>query len=71
MRRATKLGTVVLTNSDMDRSVFGTYLVDGQMDIMDRMTVYTSSKDSVLNGTKTFYFPLPAGSDVGTSVYYK
>ncbi len=56
VRRATKLGTVVLTNSDMDRSVFGTYLVDGQMDIMDRMTVYTSSKDSVLNGTKTFYF---------------
>ncbi|MDC7242320.1 MAG: alpha/beta hydrolase [Spirochaetales bacterium] len=56
MRSATKLGTVILSNSDMDRSVFGSYLADGQLDILERMTVYTSSKDSVLNSTRTFYF---------------
>lgn len=51
----TKLGTVILSNSDMDRGLFGSYLMDGQLNIMNRMELYSSSKDMVLLGSSTLH----------------
>lgn len=51
----TKLDTVILSNSDMDRGLFGTYLLDGQLNILNRMSLYSSSKDVVLMGSRTLH----------------
>jgi esterase/lipase superfamily enzyme len=43
-----RIGHVVLTGSDVDRHLFGAYLVDGILDVADDITVYASAKDSAL-----------------------
>jgi hypothetical protein len=48
----TKLGTVILSNSDMDRGQFSSYIMDGELNILERMNLYTSSKDLVLRGSQ-------------------
>jgi hypothetical protein len=39
---------VILTGSDLDTHLFGSYLVDGVLDIVDHLTVYGSAKDKTL-----------------------
>ncbi len=55
VRRRGKIGNVVLANSDMDRGLFGTYLLEGLADLTDRITLYTSSKDIVLKGADVIH----------------
>ncbi len=46
--RELRLGHVILTGSDLDQHLFGAYLVDGILDVVDGLTVYASAKDSAL-----------------------
>jgi esterase/lipase superfamily enzyme len=55
----TKLGTVILSNSDMDRGLFGTYLMDGELNILEKLDLYTSSKDLVLKGAQIYHSSIP------------
>lgn len=47
-----KLGTVILTGSDIDRQRFGGYLSDGILNLMDEMLIYTSATDKALAMSK-------------------
>ena len=47
-----RIGHVILTGSDVDPHLFGSYLVDGMLDVADGMTVYASTKDKALNMSK-------------------
>ena len=43
-----RIGHVILTGSDIDQEIFGSYLVDGILDIVEDITVYASAKDQAL-----------------------
>jgi esterase/lipase superfamily enzyme len=43
-----RIGHVILTGSDLDLHLFGSYLMDGVLDIVDNLTVYASAKDKAL-----------------------
>lgn len=60
----TKLGTVLLSNSDMDRAIFASYLLDGQLNILNRLNLYTSSKDMVLFGSQTLHMAPRMGQTI-------
>jgi esterase/lipase superfamily enzyme len=50
-----RLGNVILVASDIDRGIFGGYLLDGLLRLPDRLTLYTSTKDKAL-GMARFAF---------------
>lgn len=50
-----RVGEIVLVGSDVDRQIFGGYLVDGILDVVDHMSIYVSEKDSAL-GISRFLF---------------
>jgi len=43
-----RIGHVILTGSDIDQHLFGSYLVDGMLDVADNITIYASAKDKAL-----------------------
>ena len=43
-----RIGHVILTGSDIDAHLFGAYLMDGMLDVIDDVTVYASAKDKAL-----------------------
>ncbi len=43
-----RIGHVILTGSDIDQHLFGSYLVDGMLDVVDDITIYASAKDKAL-----------------------
>ena len=47
-----RIGHVILTGSDIDTHIFGSYLVDGMLDVVDDLTIYASAKDSALGVSK-------------------
>ena len=47
-----RIGHVILTGSDIDRHIFGSYLVDGILDVVDDLTIYASAKDKALGMSK-------------------
>jgi esterase/lipase superfamily enzyme len=47
-----RIGHVILTGSDLDLHLFGSYLVDGVLDVVDDLTVYASAKDKALGMSK-------------------
>jgi len=49
LRNRYRIGNVILAGSDVDRGVFGTYLLDGVLDVADRLTFYESPRDKALN----------------------
>ncbi len=55
-RKKTKLGTVILAGSDMDAGVFASYLLDNITGILEKMTLYSSSKDIILLGSRILHF---------------
>jgi esterase/lipase superfamily enzyme len=56
---------VILAASDMDRGLFGSYLLDGQLKIMKSMQLYTSSKDNILKGSKAIHYSPRMGQTIG------
>jgi len=54
-----KLGTVILAGSDIDRSVFGSYLTDGILDNVERLRLYTSSRDRILKFAELVHWSSP------------
>jgi esterase/lipase superfamily enzyme len=48
IRRELRLGTVALIGSDADRGLFGGMLVDGLLDLPQRLSVYISHVDSAM-----------------------
>lgn len=54
-QQKTKLGTVILLSSDMDKALFASYLMDGQLNILNRMNLYSSSKDLVLIASEALH----------------
>jgi esterase/lipase superfamily enzyme len=55
IRRDLRLGNVILVGSDVDRGIFGTYLLDGLLRVQEHMTVYESGRDKAL-GMALFTF---------------
>ena len=47
-----RIGHVILTGSDIDTHIFGSYLMDGMLDVVDDVTVYASAKDKALGVSK-------------------
>ena len=47
-----RIGHVILTGSDLDLHLFGSYLVDGVLDVVDDLTIYASAKDKALGMSK-------------------
>ena len=47
-----RIGHVILTGSDIDAHLFGAYLMDGMLDVVDNLTVYASAKDKALGMSK-------------------
>jgi esterase/lipase superfamily enzyme len=47
-----RIGHVILTGSDVDRHLFGAYLVDGMLDVVENLTIYASAKDKALGMSK-------------------
>jgi hypothetical protein len=45
-------GHVILTGSDPDLHLFGSYRVDGVLDVVDDLTIYASAKDKALGMSK-------------------
>ena len=43
-----RIGHVILTGSDLDLDHFGSYLMDGMLDVVDNLTIYASAKDQAL-----------------------
>jgi esterase/lipase superfamily enzyme len=54
-RASLRLGNVILVGSDVDRGIFGTYLLDGLLDVQEHMTIYESGHDKAL-GMALFSF---------------
>ena len=42
------IGNVILTGSDIDRGLLGSYIEDGMLDVVDRLTIYLSETDRAL-----------------------
>jgi esterase/lipase superfamily enzyme len=55
LQRRLKLGHVILIGSDVDRSVFMGYLLDGALRVPQALTVYESSDDSALGLSKRVF----------------
>ena len=55
LQRQLRIGNVILIGSDIDRQVFGRYLLDGLLKIPEHLTVYASEKDKALDLSKLFY----------------
>ena len=47
-----RIGHIILTGSDLDLHLFGSYLVDGVLDVVDDLTIYASAKDKALGMSK-------------------
>ena len=47
-----RIGHVILTGSDIDAHLFGSYLVDGVLGVVEDLTVYASAKDKALGMSK-------------------
>lgn len=43
-----RIGNVILVGSDVDRGIFGTYLLDGLLRVSEHMTIYESGRDKAL-----------------------
>ena len=48
IRRATKLGNVILVGSDVDTGLFASEVLDGLLRVQERLTLYTSPSDKAL-----------------------
>lgn len=48
IRRELRLGNVILVGSDVDRGIFGTFLLDGLLNVQEHMTIYESPRDKAL-----------------------
>ncbi|MCB1749724.1 MAG: alpha/beta hydrolase, partial [Gammaproteobacteria bacterium] len=44
----TRLGNVILVGSDVDTGTFASYVIDGLLDVQERLTLYTSPADKAL-----------------------
>lgn len=63
-RKKTKLGTVILAGSDMDPGIFTSYILDDITGILEKMTLYSSSKDIILLGSRLLHFTPRLGQTV-------
>ncbi len=50
-----RIGHVILTGSDLDMHLLGSYLVDGVLDAVDDLTIYASAKDKALGMSKWIF----------------
>ena len=46
--KSARIGHVILTGSDVDTHLFGSYVVDGMLNVVGDITIYASAKDSAL-----------------------
>jgi len=63
-----RIGHVILTGSDLDRHLFGSYLVDGMLDVVGDLTVYASAKDKALGMSKWVFGRQRLGQTVGVNL---
>jgi hypothetical protein len=63
-----RIGHVILTGSDIDRHLFGSYLVDGILDAVGDLTVYASAKDKALGMSQWVFGRQRLGQTVGTGL---
>jgi esterase/lipase superfamily enzyme len=63
-----RIGHVVLTGSDLDRHLFGSYLLDGMLDVVGDVTVYASAKDKALGMSQWLFGRDRIGQITGASL---
>jgi len=63
-----RIGHVILTGSDIDRHLFGSYLVDGLLDVVGDATVYVSAKDKALGMSRWVFGRERLGQTVGANL---
>lgn len=68
LRARYRIGNVILAGSDIDRGVFGTYLLDGVLEVVDRLTFYESPRDKAL-GIADFVFGQERVGEMMTADY--
>ena len=68
LRAQYRIGNVILAGSDIDRGVFGTYLLDGVLDVVGRLTFYESPRDKAL-GVADFVFGQERVGEMMTADY--
>ncbi len=56
-----KIGKVLLSNSDMDRGLFGSYMTEGMAKIADNITIYSSSQDIALMSSNMVHSEMRLG----------
>jgi len=55
VHRKYRIGNVILVGSDFDRDIFGGYLVDGMLNVPERLTVYLSKGDKALGVSRWIF----------------
>jgi esterase/lipase superfamily enzyme len=55
IQRQQRIGRVILTGSDLDRQLFGAYLVEGLLNVPKSLTIYVSGKDRALGMSRWFF----------------
>ncbi|MGR8921530.1 MAG: alpha/beta hydrolase, partial [Gammaproteobacteria bacterium] len=55
VRRATRLGRVVLVGSDVDTGTFASYLLDGLLRVQDDLALYVSPSDQALHVSERLF----------------
>ena len=64
-----RIGHVILTGSDIDLEIFGSYLMDGMLDVVEDLTIYASSKDKALDMSTWIFGRQRLGQIVSEDLY--
>lgn len=54
-RKELRLGNIILASGDLSSSLISNYLLDGILDIVDSLTIYSSGQDSVLGASNWIF----------------
>jgi esterase/lipase superfamily enzyme len=55
IQKKLRIGNVILVGSDLDRQLFGAYLLKGLLDVPKRLTVYASEADKALSLSRRIF----------------
>jgi esterase/lipase superfamily enzyme len=68
MRKNFKIGNIILIGSDIERGVFGTYLLDGLLRVPKTITIYASETDSAVSFSRWLFERNRLGESWGTNL---
>jgi len=68
IQKELRIGNVILVGSDLDRDLFGSFLDDGMLNVLTRLTVYMSDTDKALGISHFAFGRKRLGQAVGSSL---